>query len=195
MLSPTALQELQEALAQAEADLAVLQEHVERLRAVIAYYAPKSSPRNRSRETGNPASSMQHIRDASERVLQDAGEPLHYREIHRRLVERGITVNGKDPGRVLGAQLSADHERFKSIGGGKWTLVAGFPDQRAASTPAPVPFTLPVARATDPRTDSGGAIPPRPTPVPRQLPPWEDGDTDRDLWDDSDIGNREGVAR
>lgn len=196
MLSPSALQELQGKLTHIEADLADIQEQAELLRAVIARFGPKSSQRSRAKDGTKLVSTMQHIRDAAELVLQDAGEPLHYRDIHARLVKRAITVNGKDPARVLGAQLSADHTRFKPVGGGKWTLVAGFPERQPVSRPEPVRLeprpSLPLARTAETRPEAVGAAPPRPVIVPRQLPPVEDGampDAPDD--DDGDFGHDE----
>lgn len=143
MLSTAALQELQEALMRVEGEIAAMQEQAQHLRAVIAHFGPKSAQRGKLRESSKPASSMQHVRDAAELVLQEAGEPLHYRDIHRLIAARGIEANGKDPARVVGAQLSADDARFYSIGAnsGKWGLVAWrqHPPQRRESSEAEEP--------------------------------------------------------
>lgn len=54
-------------------------------------------------------------------VLEDAGSPLHYGEVHNRLKGRGIPVAGKDPKRNVNAHLSGD-DRFARVGGGSWGL-------------------------------------------------------------------------
>lgn len=68
----------------------------------------------------SPAGSM---RNAMYDKLAEAGEPLHYRELYRRLTADGVQISGSDPIRNLGAHLSND-ERFKRQGEGKWGLAA-----------------------------------------------------------------------
>lgn len=49
---------------------------------------------------------------AALKVLLDAGEPLHYKEITRRILESGIwTTSGKTPDATINAQLSVDVKR------------------------------------------------------------------------------------
>ena len=71
-------------------------------------------------QAANPA---KELRNAMWKILQEEGQPLHYREIYRRLRIKDIDVPGKDPIKNTGAHLSND-ERFKSLGGGKWALMS-----------------------------------------------------------------------
>lgn len=50
-----------------------------------------------------------HILDAAEQVLKEAGEPLHYGEITRRMAREGLwTSTGKTPDATVQARLSAN---------------------------------------------------------------------------------------
>lgn len=67
--------------------------------------------------------------DAAEVVLKEAGEPLHYREITRRILERKLwPTEGKTPEATLGAQLGleisqrGDKSRFQRTDGGTFAL-------------------------------------------------------------------------
>ncbi len=60
------------------------------------------------------------MRDAMNDVLAAHG-PLHRTEVHRRIVEMGIVVGGRDPVRNVGTYLSLD-QRFKSVGSGMWDV-------------------------------------------------------------------------
>jgi len=66
------------------------------------------------------------------KVLQDAGEPLHYQEITRRALESGLwQTSGKTPDATINAQLSVDVKRkgdasiFRREGRGVFGLSAG----------------------------------------------------------------------
>lgn len=124
-LSPATLRELRAVLERTEADIAALEQYAEHLRGVLKFAPPTEAQDQGRQERASATFKMTPVREEAERILREAGEPLHYREIHRRLVERGIEVRGKDPARTVGAQLSADDERFYSIGAntGKWALV------------------------------------------------------------------------
>ena len=50
--------------------------------------------------------------DATEPVLKQEGQPLHYSEITRRGISQGLTTTqGQTPARTLNAQLSASIHR------------------------------------------------------------------------------------
>ena len=68
-----------------------------------------------------PSSSSESLRDVIHEILSDE-HPLHRREVHARLAERGVRVAGQDPVNNVGAHLSLD-DRFMSLGGGLWDLV------------------------------------------------------------------------
>lgn len=66
--------------------------------------------------------SPEEVRSAARAVLLGAPTPLHRKEIHDRLNERGVYPNGKDPVASLGAVLSRFGEDFESCGDGKWRI-------------------------------------------------------------------------
>lgn len=121
MASRTTLRDLKVALEEVEHDrlavvdrLAQLDELANHLRGSIAHFAAMAD----EQESQPPAKT---IRNGMFVILKEVGIPLHYSELLRRLEERGVAVNGKDPLRLVGAHLSND-ERFKGIGGGIWGL-------------------------------------------------------------------------
>lgn len=54
-------------------------------------------------------------------IFREEGRPLPNAEIYRRLLERGVPVNGQDPVKNVGSHLSLD-ERFERYGLGVWGL-------------------------------------------------------------------------
>jgi len=74
---------------------------------------------------------MSTVLEAVTIILRDAAEPLHYREITRRIVERGLWVpGGKTPEATVNAQLSTaikkhgDASGFRRVGKGMFVGVA-----------------------------------------------------------------------
>ncbi len=68
-------------------------------------------------------------KDASARILQDAGEPLHYSEIARRILKRGLwRTSGTTPEQTVSATLSQDVKKaggasvFARLGNGMYGL-------------------------------------------------------------------------
>jgi len=61
------------------------------------------------------------LRNAMVDMLTTEGRPMHYIEIHDRLLERGFEIPGKDTKRNVNAHLSND-QRFVTSGTGKWGL-------------------------------------------------------------------------
>jgi len=55
------------------------------------------------------------------KVLQAAGEPMHYKDVLVHLLAKGIHVPGGNPANNVGAHMSAD-PRFKNVGRGTWGL-------------------------------------------------------------------------
>ena len=50
--------------------------------------------------------------EAAAKVLADAGEPLHYKEISRRIIEQGLwETQGKTPERTVNANLGKDLQK------------------------------------------------------------------------------------
>ena len=54
--------------------------------------------------------------DAAEMVLREAGEPLHYRELTRRMIDRGLwTTRGKTPWETVNSRINEDIKLFGAI--------------------------------------------------------------------------------
>jgi restriction system protein len=72
--------------------------------------------------------------DAAEHVLQEAGQPLHYREITKRALAQGLLeITGKTPEATMGAQLymavkqaqePGSPSRFRATGRAQFGLAA-----------------------------------------------------------------------
>lgn len=67
--------------------------------------------------------------DAAYDVLKAAGEPLHAREIARRMLDEGLwTSKGKTPDATVNARIAVDikklgsFSRFKRVAGATYTL-------------------------------------------------------------------------
>ena len=54
--------------------------------------------------------------DAAEMVLSEAGDPLHYRELTRRMIDRGLwTTRGKTPWETVNSRINEDIKLFGAI--------------------------------------------------------------------------------
>jgi len=71
-------------------------------------------------ETAVPAKSL---RNEMVQILRDTGKPLHYTELRNQLENRGVSINGVDKAKTVGAHLSND-PRFKKLGKGMWALAS-----------------------------------------------------------------------
>ncbi|MFH2021727.1 MAG: hypothetical protein ABIJ33_00380 [Patescibacteria group bacterium] len=67
--------------------------------------------------------------DIMERVLREAGKPLHYQEIVKLVEQEGYSFTGKDHVGPITATLSRS-KRFKSVGEGYYTLTASDENSR-----------------------------------------------------------------
>jgi restriction system protein len=82
-------------------------------------------------------------------VLTEAGEPLHYKEITKRLLNQGLwTTTGQTPDATVNAQLAVDIKRrgeaskFRRVDKGVFALRAWAPDNLLPQpTPTPTPRT------------------------------------------------------
>ncbi len=89
------------------------------------------------------------ILTAVETVLIDAGEPLHYKEITKRLLQRGLwTTTGQTPDATVNAQLAVDIKRrgeaskFRRADKGVFALRAWAPtNPQPQPAPTPTPAT------------------------------------------------------
>lgn len=94
-----------------------LDEQISAFQAVLLYYEEHPFGQEAVELTGAS------LRDEMEHILQLENEPMHFKQIHRRLQDRGISVPGNDPARNVGAHLSGD-QRFEPLGRGMWGLSA-----------------------------------------------------------------------
>lgn len=85
--------------------------------------------------------------NAVHQVLAEAGEPLHYKEIARRVLDRGLwQTDGKTPEATVNAQLAVHikkhgkHAKFRRVGSGTFALnnsAATAPANSSTSAPSP----------------------------------------------------------
>ena len=82
------------------------------------------------------------VLDVAHRILEEAGEPLHYQEIARRMIEQGLwSTKGKTPDATVNARIAVDvkthraESRFQRTGGGIFALREwGLPEYTPASS-------------------------------------------------------------
>jgi hypothetical protein len=103
------IEELRATLVQTSARIASKESQVRNLEDLLAI---EQEP-NRDQSPINGAASPRtgRIPDDAFQLLSEAGSPLHYREIARRLTSQGIHIPGKDPAANLLTQISRD-QRF-----------------------------------------------------------------------------------
>lgn len=123
--------------AELEAEMGAVDERIERAERFIAewhefaYGAPVdsvNSPKQSAsaaadtslkRATGN--SSKEKVAEAAREVILESGAPLMRDELYGRLIERGLTIQGKDPHMVLSTMLWRMKEKIVRVdGGGYW---------------------------------------------------------------------------
>ena len=97
---------------------------------------------------------MGSVINAIQQVLTEAGEPLHYKEITRRILAGGLwQTDGKTPEATVSAQLAVhiknrgEKARFRRVGSGVFALtgVAPTADSGAAVTPPPFEIAGPLS--------------------------------------------------
>ena len=73
--------------------------------------------------TGSPSGTSERATSADLVValLEQRGEPAHYRDIYTELADRGLVVGGKDPANTLLARFFND-PRLKRVGRGTYAL-------------------------------------------------------------------------
>ena len=77
-----------------------------------------SSPPAISAATGRQASMLDFLLD----ILREAGEPVHYEELTRRMLDRGYVTKGKTPDRSVNAVLNRAGDLVAAVGDGFYTL-------------------------------------------------------------------------
>lgn len=76
----------------------------------------QSRPSGDSNETGEPLPNLSLV-DAACRVLADAGSPLHYQDLMRRLRDSGYQIPGENPGANLIAHMVRDNRLVRCARG------------------------------------------------------------------------------
>ena len=116
MTNETTIRALEEAIRRLDAAKREIEKQRDALVTALRYFEDSGKaptpPRQRT-ETSVP--------DAIEEILSREG-PLGRGEIHKRLVEQGVHVGGRDPVNNVGARLRID-TRFKNVDRDKWDLV------------------------------------------------------------------------
>lgn len=126
-VSRTTLRDIRDALAQLDkereslsAQIAEIDRRAEALRLAHDYLTRLHE--EAQAETINSAP-VKNLRNEMVQILRDAGKPLHYTELRNQLETRGLTINGVDKAKTVGAHLSND-TRFKKLGKGMWALAS-----------------------------------------------------------------------
>lgn len=127
-MSTQTIRQLQRTLEAIEAEAEKLNKLAEHFRGVIDYYNELGI------EPDSASSPGVDLKDEIERVLESAGIPLHPRQIHSRLLERGVVVRGENPINNTRAHMSGDpQERFRPQGDGTWALAKWHSNQISRS--------------------------------------------------------------
>ncbi len=87
-------------------------EHVEALLQLEGWKEPYSPDTANTAESASPEP-ISYI-DAVYKLLEDVGQPMHYKAIRDKLMEKGVYIPGRDAAATLLAKISRD-SRFKRI--------------------------------------------------------------------------------
>jgi hypothetical protein len=71
-----------------------------------------------------PVSSSEDLLDACEQISREAGRPLHIRELHAALVERGVPLPGRGAEANLIVRLQRSEGRFVRVGRGLYAAAS-----------------------------------------------------------------------
>ena len=117
MVNDSTINVLKEVIRRLEAEIGELERQRDGLVMAVRHLEnlghASTAPRQRTEKS---------MRDAMAEILAEEG-PLGRREIHDRLVNRGVYVGGRDPVNNVGAHLSID-PRFENVGRGMWDLAS-----------------------------------------------------------------------
>ncbi len=92
---------------------------LQHLEALLNYEGWAASSADLDRVEGDTRIS---ITDAAFQLLEEIHEPLHFKEITNRLLERGVYISGQDPSATLLSRISRDTKRFKRTKRGTYGL-------------------------------------------------------------------------
>jgi hypothetical protein len=97
--------------------------HLEALLEAEGYDMNREGHKGRLELFGESAISGEEARYQIAKILKDYPDGLHYREIYKKLEDRGYKMKGKEPAINLIAHMSNDREeRFESLSKGVWKL-------------------------------------------------------------------------
>lgn len=72
-----------------------------------------------SKRNTNPK--KEDVANAAREILEECGEPLPCSKLHKKLIDRGVVIEGKDPQAVLITMLWRQKDKVQRIkGGGYW---------------------------------------------------------------------------
>lgn len=127
--------DLKEALASAEAELAVVLKRAETLREWIAVtrklcspkgskniIGPETAPLPRGRRT-KTTGLIQHVQE----VLQAAGAPMHVDDILKKLTENNHPIMARNPKATIAVALSRRTDQFRKTGPNTFALASAAP--------------------------------------------------------------------
>ncbi len=116
------LRELDQRLAAISAERAQITPQIDHLRALLGKSPLPASPPQaqtsapqRVRRIQPPDGSTDADRVVA--LLREHGQPIHYRDIHQRLVQAGVQVGGKDPAGTLLARYFDDPRLYRPARG------------------------------------------------------------------------------
>ncbi len=122
---------------------------VEQLEVVHGRDSEGRRPRRPSGASLRSTSNMSSLADAIEQVLDEQGQPLHFKDIHLRLRDRGVTVPGVNPENNITSHLSRRKHIFVNVGRGLWALKK-WGESPSGTEPPPATLALRPSTSTPP---------------------------------------------
>lgn len=115
------LQALREQMAELTSQVAVRENQLRNIDDLLSLEGSTINPDERDHR--EPASSSsRRLVDQAYRVLSDESQPLHYRELTRRLTDSGAYIPGQDPAANLLTQITRDSRFARAAARGVYGL-------------------------------------------------------------------------
>jgi hypothetical protein len=114
---------------------------------LLVLEGPTPNSDGETSDDGRAVARSQRFVERAFEVLFSSGQPMHYREIARRLSEQGVYVPGQDPAANLLAQMSRDARFSRATGRGTYGL-SEWPSLKVARRNQPSVTSTPRKRAT-----------------------------------------------
>lgn len=124
------IEELRLRLGQVTSQIATKEGQLRNLEELLAL---EEQPKESDQSTRSASVAGGRIPDLAIEILRAAGEPIHYREIARRLRETGVHIPGQDPAANLLTQIARDDRYGRTARRGVYGLTE-WPSLRAAGT-------------------------------------------------------------